>query len=306
MHVMTRKAAGALLGGEERMGEQQMGEQQGAAGRRQIHTQMQAQIQAAAPGGAREEGAAPCAACGRAPAMRASSVRAFPARRAFGRGAPGAGVRMPLADAASRAFAEDAVPAGIASVDAAPANTVPADATSATVAQARPAVPPGASMAYNAARAHAAAPLAPAWDETHAAGGAAFAATPAAPDPGNLACAITAITAAAPGDGGSARITAASGTPPTPATPTPGPAALIRAVAVCGGQTALASAIGVSQSHVWNWLSRARVPAEHCPAIERATRRAVRCEELRPDIDWGYLREVVRTQAPDAGPASPA
>ncbi|MCV5533321.1 toxin YdaS, partial [Escherichia coli] len=31
-------------------------------------------------------------------------------------------------------------------------------------------------------------------------------------------------------------------------------------------------------------------PAERCPAIERATRGEVLCEELRPDIDWSYLR----------------
>lgn len=69
-----------------------------------------------------------------------------------------------------------------------------------------------------------------------------------------------------------------------------GPAALLRAVDVCGSQSALASAIGLTQAHVWNWLNRGRVPAEHCPAIERATQRAVRCELLRPDVDWAYLR----------------
>ena len=70
--------------------------------------------------------------------------------------------------------------------------------------------------------------------------------------------------------------------------------ALQRAVELCGGQSALASAIGLSQSHVWNWLARERVPAEHCPAIERATLRKVRCEELRPDVDWACLREMAR------------
>ncbi|MDT4679101.1 transcriptional regulator, partial [Escherichia coli] len=29
---------------------------------------------------------------------------------------------------------------------------------------------------------------------------------------------------------------------------------------------------------------------ERCPAIEKATGGAVTCEELRPDIDWAYLR----------------
>jgi DNA-binding transcriptional regulator YdaS (Cro superfamily) len=53
---------------------------------------------------------------------------------------------------------------------------------------------------------------------------------------------------------------------------------------------------------VWPWFNtERRVPAEHCPAIERATRaRAaagddtsliVTCEELRPDVLWSVLRE---------------
>lgn len=76
--------------------------------------------------------------------------------------------------------------------------------------------------------------------------------------------------------------------------------ALIRAVELCKGQAALASAIGVKQQHVWNWLNRpgAQVPAEHCPAIERATAGAVRCEELRPDVAWEVLRE--QTSEPKA------
>lgn len=32
------------------------------------------------------------------------------------------------------------------------------------------------------------------------------------------------------------------------------------------------------------------VPAERCPAIERATNGQVRCEDLRPDVDWAVLR----------------
>ncbi|MDB5806263.1 MAG: Cro/Cl family transcriptional regulator [Betaproteobacteria bacterium] len=85
----------------------------------------------------------------------------------------------------------------------------------------------------------------------------------------------------------------ASTSAPDLATASPtGPAALRCAIAHCGGQSALASAIGLSQSHVWNWLNRRSIPAEHCPAIERATNRAVRCEALRPDVDWAYLRAV--------------
>lgn len=56
-------------------------------------------------------------------------------------------------------------------------------------------------------------------------------------------------------------------------------------------QVDLARALGVTQGAVNQWASGAtRVAAARCIAIERATDRAVTCEELRPDIDWAYLR----------------
>lgn len=78
--------------------------------------------------------------------------------------------------------------------------------------------------------------------------------------------------------------------------------ALQQAVEIAKGQAALAAAIGVKQQHVWNWLNRegAKVPAEHCPAIERATGGAVRCEDLRPDVAWGVLRERATPQSTQA------
>ena len=46
--------------------------------------------------------------------------------------------------------------------------------------------------------------------------------------------------------------------------------------------------------NVWPWFGQGRrVPAEHCPAIERATRargKPVTCERLRHDVDWAVLR----------------
>lgn len=47
--------------------------------------------------------------------------------------------------------------------------------------------------------------------------------------------------------------------------------------------------LGVTRSAVTQWLTTG-VPAERCPVIERATNGAVTCEDLRPDVDWGYLR----------------
>jgi DNA-binding transcriptional regulator YdaS (Cro superfamily) len=53
----------------------------------------------------------------------------------------------------------------------------------------------------------------------------------------------------------------------------------------------LSRAVGVSQVIISQWKTGARpVPAERCPTIERATNRQVTCEDLRPDVDWAYLR----------------
>ncbi len=53
----------------------------------------------------------------------------------------------------------------------------------------------------------------------------------------------------------------------------------------------LAETIGISPVLVSQWRNGHRpIPAERCPAIERATGGAVRCEELRPDVDWSVLR----------------
>lgn len=66
---------------------------------------------------------------------------------------------------------------------------------------------------------------------------------------------------------------------------------ILVACSIAGSQAALSRAIGVSPPTISQWISGARpVPAERCPEIERATSGAVRCEDLRPDVDWAYLR----------------
>lgn len=60
-----------------------------------------------------------------------------------------------------------------------------------------------------------------------------------------------------------------------------------------GDNASLAKALGVSPVVVSQWRTGARqVPAERCPAIERATGGVVRCEDLRPDVDWAFLRST--------------
>lgn len=58
-----------------------------------------------------------------------------------------------------------------------------------------------------------------------------------------------------------------------------------------GGQAEMAKRLGISPPTVNQWINGARqIPARRCPEIEKATLGAVRCEDLRPDIDWSYLR----------------
>lgn len=67
--------------------------------------------------------------------------------------------------------------------------------------------------------------------------------------------------------------------------------ALEQAIERLGSAAALASVVGVAPSAPGMWKQRGRVPAEHCPAIEKATFGHVRCEDLRPDVDWSVLRK---------------
>ena len=48
----------------------------------------------------------------------------------------------------------------------------------------------------------------------------------------------------------------------------------------CGG-------ISVQAVHKW---AETQVPAERCPTIERLTKGAVKCADLRPDVEWAVSR----------------
>ena len=64
-----------------------------------------------------------------------------------------------------------------------------------------------------------------------------------------------------------------------------------KALEIVGGPSKMAAQLSVTVQAVCFWRDEKRqLPAEHCPSIERATNGAVRCEELRPDVEWSYLR----------------
>jgi DNA-binding transcriptional regulator YdaS (Cro superfamily) len=72
-----------------------------------------------------------------------------------------------------------------------------------------------------------------------------------------------------------------------------------------GGQASLARILDVKPPTVNQWVKGERqVPAEQCPAIERATGGAVRCEELRPDVPWEVLRMQAGTEPESITPAA--
>lgn len=73
--------------------------------------------------------------------------------------------------------------------------------------------------------------------------------------------------------------------------------AIQEACKAVGGQAAMSRRLGVSSPTVNQWTTGTRqIPAERCPEIEKATNGAVTCEDLRPDVDWKYLRGTGRDQ----------
>lgn len=74
--------------------------------------------------------------------------------------------------------------------------------------------------------------------------------------------------------------------------------ALKQAVDLLGSQGAMATKLttyrngsDISQALVWNWINRdGGAPAYICPDIEAIT--GVKCELLRPDVNWAVLRKT--------------
>lgn len=73
---------------------------------------------------------------------------------------------------------------------------------------------------------------------------------------------------------------------------------IIKAIEIIGGPSKMAGALGVTPQAVCFWRDGKRqLAAEYCPAIERATNGAVTCEELRPEVDWAYIRKTKKKAA---------
>lgn len=67
--------------------------------------------------------------------------------------------------------------------------------------------------------------------------------------------------------------------------------ALERVCEIVGGQSRLAFLLSIKPPTVNQWVRLVKqIPAERCPEIEKLVVGKVICEELRPDVDWAYLR----------------
>lgn len=71
---------------------------------------------------------------------------------------------------------------------------------------------------------------------------------------------------------------------------------LSEAVASAGGPGEVAKGLTallkytITPQVIGNWIARGRVPAERCPDLEKLY--GIRCERIRPDVNWGYLRST--------------
>lgn len=65
-----------------------------------------------------------------------------------------------------------------------------------------------------------------------------------------------------------------------------------------GRAASLGRELDITSVLISQWANGTRqIPAERCPEIEKATKGAVTCEELRPDVDWAYLRATLPNSA---------
>lgn len=69
---------------------------------------------------------------------------------------------------------------------------------------------------------------------------------------------------------------------------------IARAIALAGGQAALARRLSISTQAVHLWLRKNQVPAERCRQIEASTNGQITRYELRPDVFGEPPGEPVR------------
>lgn len=69
----------------------------------------------------------------------------------------------------------------------------------------------------------------------------------------------------------------------------PPPTPLEQAIKMLGSTSALARGLGIKPWAVSKW-NKNRPPQERCLAIEELTAGKITAEQLRPDVNWEYVR----------------
>lgn len=67
--------------------------------------------------------------------------------------------------------------------------------------------------------------------------------------------------------------------------------ALIKAIKIAGSKSALARGIKITPWALCKWNFE-KIPEDRCLPIEKFTNGQVKAEELRPDINWVYIRST--------------
>jgi hypothetical protein len=78
-------------------------------------------------------------------------------------------------------------------------------------------------------------------------------------------------------------------------------AGLMDIIAELGGPSALARMVGLQPPSITEWRKRG-IPADRCPAIERATEGRVPCERLRPNVRWYRVPDAAWPWHPEGRP----
>ena len=82
---------------------------------------------------------------------------------------------------------------------------------------------------------------------------------------------------------------------------------IVDAIDRLGGPVAAARRLRIKRYQtVQQWAASGSVPAKYCPQIERELGGKVRCEDLCPTVDWGYLRGTRPAMEEVAGAGSDA
>ena len=64
-----------------------------------------------------------------------------------------------------------------------------------------------------------------------------------------------------------------------------------KAIKIAGSKSALARSLGITPWALSKW-NIDRIPEERCLSIEKITDKQVRAEQLRPDINWVFIRST--------------